>query len=523
MQLFTTDISAEECIYDLIDNSVDAARQEIQTSIHDQDEYGLPSSYKGYKVQVDISSTKVTITDNCKGVSKADFENSTFIIGQRSVSDYSIGFYGIGLKRALLKLGNKYSIVSDDGKHKITFNADRKTLSQSTKKAKAQLSKTSKTHSVQIHIEKLDIEIKQILSNKNWRAELKEKISRRYGIFINKGLSLKIDGQILKGIVPKIRKKGPVPLFKDSMSDVAGVDIYIQTGSHIKYKMRHETGFSQASNTKLTPEFGWYVVCNDRIMIVADKSKSIGLTSNWHSEYNGFIGWVYFIAKDASDLPWNTKKTQIVMESPSFMKAKGLLQAYTDDWKKKNKAARPKKPTPKPQPRPPSITPGGGKPKPKPKPKPIPKPILPLASPPKIDNLTPDADIYAKLQKLNIVKLRDLYYSITSVKLEYNTPLIAVGIWSFLESLAALGGKKSGTSFSAFWSQSWAKKNGLPHSASNKEYKGQLDAMTRLQDAGNITKHDAKSAAYNGEQLNNDLSVMKNIIEKSIDIAIANK
>ena len=47
--------------------------------------------------------------------------------------------------------------------------------------------------------------------------------------------------------------------------------------------------------------------------------------------------------------------------------------------------------------------------------------------------------------------------------------------------------------------------------------------MTRLQDAGNITKHDPKSAIFNGDQLNNDLSVMKNIIEKSIEIAIANK
>ena len=521
MKLFTTDISAEECIYDLIDNSIDAAREEIQSQPYEQDDYGLPKSYKGYKVELAIGSSNVTLVDNCRGVTRSEFENSTFIIGERSVSDYSIGFYGIGLKRALLKLGNKYDITSDDGSDLIHFVANRKTLSQSKKKATANVSKSSGTRSFKIEISKLDAQIKDIVSNKIWMSELKEKISRRYGIFLQKGLVLKVDGKLLKGIVPALRKKGPVPPFSDSMDSVAGVDIYVKTGMHSKYKMKHEAGFSQAANGKLTTEFGWYVVCNDRIMIVADKSKNIGLTSNWHSEYNGFLGWVYFVSKDASDLPWNTKKTQIVMESPSIMKVKNVLQDYTDDWKKKNKAARPKKPkaTPANKPKTPTITPGGTKPK---KPKtPAPKPVL--STPVKLEALEPDADIYADLQALNIGKLTSLYYSMTFIKLDHHTPLIAVGVWSFLESLSALAGRKDGTSFASFWSQQWSKNNGVPSSGSKKEYKGTLNALVRLQDAGNITKHDGKAATYDGDQLNNDLVVLKHVIRKSIAIAEANK
>ncbi len=243
---------------------------------------------------------------------------------------------------------------------KIQFNANRKTLSQSKKTATASVEKSSGIHSFKIEISKLDEEIKDIVSNKLWMVELKEKIARRYGIFLQKGLALKVDGKLLKGIVPKLRRKGPVLPIDDTADSVAGVDIHIRTGVHSKYRMSYEKGFSRAANTKLTSELGWYVVCNDRIMIVGDKTKDIGLTSNWHSEYHGFIGWVFFVAKDASDLPWNTKKTQIVMEAPAFMKVKGLLQDYTDDWKKKNKAARPKKATPAKKPKGLSISPSSG-------------------------------------------------------------------------------------------------------------------------------------------------------------------
>jgi len=522
MELFTTDISVEECIFDLIDNSIDAARKEIQAGSYEKDDYGLPLSYKGHKIELDVSTSLITILDNCHGISRSEFENSTFIIGERSAIDYSIGFYGIGLKRALLKLGNKYDIVSDDGSDNISFQADRKTLSQSKTTAIASVNSSSGTHSFKIEISDLDKEIKDIISDKQWMYALREKIVRRYGIILQKGLALKFDGKLLKGFVPKLRKKGPVPAFEDNLDSVAGVDIHIQTGMHSKYRMRHENGFSQAANNKLTDDFGWYVVCNDRIMIVGDKSKDIGLTSNWHTEYNGFIGWVFFVAKDASDLPWNTKKTQIVMEAPSFMKVKGLLQDYTDEWKKKNKLARPKKPKAAKAAKAPSISPGsgtnigkaGGK-------NFTPKP--PLTSPLKLENLEPDVDIYADLQALNIGKLTSLYYSIVSIELAHHTPLIAVGVWSFLESLSALAGRTDNTSFSSFWSQQWSKNNSIPSSASNKAYKGIFKALERLQDAGNITKHDAKAAAYNCEQLNNDLVVLKAIIIKSIEIAETTK
>lgn len=523
MQLFTTDISAEECVYDLIDNSIDAARQKIQSQKYEKDDYGLPSSYKGYKVELVISPSSVTIIDNCRGVSRSEFENSTFIIGEQSTAEYSIGFYGIGLKRALLKLGEKYEIVSNDGKEEIQFSANRKILSQGKKTASASVSKSTISPKLKIEITKIDPEIKAIISNKLWMSELKEKISRRYGIFLQKGLTLKLNSSLLKGIVPKVRIKGPVPSVDDTVDTVAGVNIHIKTGMHSKYRMSHEKSYSQAANKKLTSEFGWYVVCNDRIMIVGDKSKNIGLTSQWHTEYNGFIGWIYFVAKDASDLPWNTKKTQIVMEAPSFIKVKTLLQDYTDDWKKANKAARPKKQQPAKKAKSPAKSPSGGI---KSGGKPgkavkltsaAPKPVL--SAPVKIDTLDPDADIYAELQKLNIGKLTGLYYSITNVKLTYHTPLIAVGVWSFLESLSALSGRKNSTPFKDFWSQNWASSNGLPSSNNNKAYKGQLSALTRLQDAGNITKHDPRAAAYDGDQLNNDLVVLKNIIRKSIEIA----
>src|SRR5690606_6681276 len=47
-----------------------------------------------------------------------------------------------------------------------------------------------------------------------------------------------------------------------------------------------------------------------------------------------------------------------------------------------------------------------------------------------------DEEIATKLEVLNNFKLRNLYFSICDISLKNHTPLIAVGILSFMESLA---------------------------------------------------------------------------------------
>ena len=97
MKLFTKDISAEECIYDLIDNSIDAAREKIQSGNFETDDFGLPSDYSGFVIDLVVKEDNISIEDNCRGFSQNELKSSTFVIGVQSSSSFSIGHYGICL------------------------------------------------------------------------------------------------------------------------------------------------------------------------------------------------------------------------------------------------------------------------------------------------------------------------------------------------------------------------------------------------------------------------------------------
>src|SRR3546814_19306137 len=91
----------------------------------------------------------------------------------------------------------------------------------------------------------------------------------------------------------------------------------------------------------IASEFGWYVVCNDRVIVLHDKTHKTGWTTNWHNEYGGFVGWVHFRSKDPSLLPWNTKKSDIVENGEVNDEVIQILQRmWAQDRKTKPTAKR---------------------------------------------------------------------------------------------------------------------------------------------------------------------------------------
>lgn len=140
------------------------------------------------------------------------------------------------------------------------------------------------------------------------------------------------------------------------------------------------------------------------------------------------------------------------------------------------------------------------------------KPVRPL--PPR--KLTYDEEIAQKLEKLDNYKLATLYFSICDVALSNHTPLIAVGFWSFMESLS----KKMGANgdFLAFFSNDRLTRLGL---GDKKKCAGLRQAIERVSHYGNTTKHDEEAANFNSTQLSNDMDVMRQLIKACIDNIIS--
>lgn len=110
--MITRDITLEDCILDLIDNSVDGAwRCEGSRPMGLEGDTDLSK----YSIYIDALPERFRIRDNCGGMTLDDAVNHAFSFGRRALDtydDYSIGVYGIGMKRAVFKLGTDIRIRS---------------------------------------------------------------------------------------------------------------------------------------------------------------------------------------------------------------------------------------------------------------------------------------------------------------------------------------------------------------------------------------------------------------------------
>jgi hypothetical protein len=109
---------------------------------------------------------------------------------------------------------------------------------------------------------------------------------------------------------------------------------------HARYRATTEKDYDREVNAGLTDQYGWYIVCNDRTIEVASKDTKLGFSTYWHPEYNGFVGWVHFVADDPADLPWNTKKTEIDARTYIFQQVVDKLEEFSDEFRKENRSAR---------------------------------------------------------------------------------------------------------------------------------------------------------------------------------------
>jgi hypothetical protein len=73
---------------------------------------------------------------------------------------------------------------------------------------------------------------------------------------------------------------------------------------------------------------GWYIFCNGRLVLSADKTKQTGWDEKemgvpkYHNDYAYFRGLVLFTSKNTSLLPWGTTKTTIDVDSGIYKATK---------------------------------------------------------------------------------------------------------------------------------------------------------------------------------------------------------
>lgn len=120
-----------------------------------------------------------------------------------------------------------------------------------------------------------------------------------------------------------------------------------------------------------------------------------------------------------------------------------------------------------------------------------------------------ELEIDQALKQLGSFKLQNLYFSICDVTLEKHTPLVSIGVWSFMETLTARCGRNPSTDFPSFLDNNKLALYGFTERENRKTLS---QTIRRISEYGNTTKHSDKAANFNDLQLVNDVDTLKDLI-----------
>eukprot|EP01039_Chlorochromonas_danica_P013603 gene13603-15769_t len=101
--MLTRDISLADAILDLVDNCLDGALRLAN---------GADVDYAQHFVKIELAAGHFSIEDNCGGIPRDVAKNYAFKMGrepddQRDAESETIGMYGVGMKRAIFKMGRE--------------------------------------------------------------------------------------------------------------------------------------------------------------------------------------------------------------------------------------------------------------------------------------------------------------------------------------------------------------------------------------------------------------------------------
>jgi hypothetical protein len=319
ISLITRDISLIDAFLDLIDNSINAALEPLADDLKTADDYQrlLANAKLKPKVEIEISvgAARIVVTDNAAGISAEMAEKHVFKFGRDTPQGHEsdrLSVYGIGLKRAMFKCGNRINIISDhkDGGFGLEFNVA--TWAQDKKEPWTfeiqKRSPKSKT-GTRIVISELHDDVLHRIDDGLFLSQLRDRIARTYSMFIGRVVEIKLRGQ---------------PIVKESFE--IGKNYATERWKSGKVSCNITAGIAVSQGTHFRDRYaGWFVFCNGRAVLYADKSPLTGWAGAglpiFQPKHRPFLGTVFFVSPNVEELPWTTTKASVNEESAIWQEA----------------------------------------------------------------------------------------------------------------------------------------------------------------------------------------------------------
>jgi HSP90 family molecular chaperone len=301
LHMITKDIALDACLLDLIDNAVDGATRVLGAN------WKKDKAYAPYKISLTFNAKEFAISDNCGGIAYEDARDYAFRFGrdpnQGPDTKHGIGLYGIGMKRALFKIGRKIEVLSSTNNEgfEVDINVD---TWESTGDWEFDLKKkkASPAAGTTLTVKSLNPGVGDDFKDSVFQNRLVRLVSRVYTRFIARGLVVEVNGTKVAAQPFTLKASKDFKPYTTSF-DLAGVTVSIVAGLA---EPPPEDDSAEAEIPK-SDYYGWYVICNERIIISGNKTDRTvwgddGFSS-WHPQYSGFLGLVMFDATDPLKLP----------------------------------------------------------------------------------------------------------------------------------------------------------------------------------------------------------------------------
>lgn len=331
LEMFTRDISLEDCILDLIDNSIDSLIRWRNIDVSDAILKQPKQSIENHLpiIDVKISQSEFEISDNCGGITQQDALSEVFRFGHLNpIKGSQLGVYGVGLKRALFKIGNNIEVISRTANEGFKANLEVDKWAKDRDNWKIPLTFVSGAGSLEragtkISIQFLRPEIKLRIRSGTLEAAVEKSIAQTYSLFLERYVRVRLNGHaVTPRQIPVGESRDVKPAKETLVTDVEDGKVKATVIASLAARDRDNKWTAAAA--------GWYVLCNARVVLSADRSDltgwGVGMPA-FHSKYSGFVGVVFFYSPDPHLLPWTTTKRNLNRESMVFQKTRNLMIA----------------------------------------------------------------------------------------------------------------------------------------------------------------------------------------------------
>lgn len=352
VSMLTRDIELKDAILDLLDNCVDGIHRQAEN-------LDTEKPYENFWAKITANPDCFRIEDNCGGIPLDIAINKAFMLGrpadyQETHTDFhTVGMYGIGMKRAIFKLGRECSVYSNPVKENKPFcvNISRDWMSNDAWDLPIDFiaADAQEEYGTRISITHLNESIKSCFStdSSTFLDELSGAISQFYAVILEKGFTVELNGDRITGAMLSLLDDGSATeskiepyIFK---GEIKQVQVEMSIGFRTRLKSEREAD-AENEQARSSEDAGITVICNDRVVLFNDKSYLTGWgrgnVPKYHTQFISISGFVSFKSGELYNLPLTTTKRGLDTDNRAYVYALDYMMEgikkfvdFTNKWK----------------------------------------------------------------------------------------------------------------------------------------------------------------------------------------------